>query len=69
MNKEKENKMKKALLVLVAMLGSSFAFSAERCFETEEGLVCVEYGSPLPDESRKERPQCKDYRGTRVCVA
>lgn len=63
----KEEKMKKALLVLVTTLCPSFAFSAERCFETEEGLVCVEYGS-LPDESRKERPQCKDLRGTKICL-
>lgn len=60
--------MIKALLVLGTTLYPSLALGAVTCTKTENGIECVELGS-VPDESREEKPQCKDYRGTRICIA
>ncbi len=59
--------MIKALLILGTTLYPSLALGAVTCTKTEDGIACVELGSQ-PDASQEEKPQCKDYRGTKVCM-
>jgi hypothetical protein len=67
-NNERKKEMMKVALLILATTYPSIALGAETCVETKDGIVCVELGSQ-PDESREEKPQCKDLRGTRVCIA
>lgn len=59
--------IKVALLILATAYTTPLAFGAETCIETEDGIVCVELGSQ-PDVSQEEKPQCKNLRGTRICL-